>query len=217
NGKVTLRASAGIFYEWLNSSTYEQTLRVDGFRQQELQIVNPSYPDPGSIGIVPPINRYLLADELQMARNTRLSAGVDYAITPKIRLGTSYAHIRGTEVLRGLNLNAQIGGVRPDPRFGNVVEVVSDAESRQHTLNTFLNVSLSPPSPNPSKQLWDWKRLNFGVNYFVGRNENNTDGAFSVPATGSLAAEWGPASFDIRQRFNIFMLVQSLRNFNFNL
>src|SRR5262249_23793604 len=59
NGKTTLRASAGIFYDWLNSSIYEQTLRVDGFRQQELNIVNPSYPDPGSVGVVPPINRYL--------------------------------------------------------------------------------------------------------------------------------------------------------------
>ena len=29
-GKTTLRASAGVFYDWLSGGTYEQTLRVDG-------------------------------------------------------------------------------------------------------------------------------------------------------------------------------------------
>src|SRR5205807_8242320 len=124
NGKTTLRASAGIFYDWLNSGIYEQTLRVDGFRQQELNIANPTFPDPGNIGIVPPTNKYLLADDLQMARNTRVSVGVDYAMTSKVRIGTTYAHINGSGLLRGLNLNAPVNGIRPDPAFGNLVEVV---------------------------------------------------------------------------------------------
>jgi hypothetical protein len=45
-GKTSLRASAGVFYDFLSSGTYEQTLRVDGFHQQELDIVNPGYPVP---------------------------------------------------------------------------------------------------------------------------------------------------------------------------
>ena len=44
-GQTTLRASWGIFYDWLPTNTYEQTLRVDGFRQQEIDIVNPTYPE----------------------------------------------------------------------------------------------------------------------------------------------------------------------------
>ena len=47
SGKTTLRASTGIFYDWLDQGTYEQTLRVDGVHQRELDILNPSYPDPG--------------------------------------------------------------------------------------------------------------------------------------------------------------------------
>ena len=66
-----------MFYDWLKTNTYEQTLRVDGFRQHELNIINPSYPNPGDAGgTTPPTNRYLLADDLQMQRNFRLSAGV---------------------------------------------------------------------------------------------------------------------------------------------
>ncbi len=132
NGKTTLRASAGVFYDWLNSGTYEQTLRVDGFRQQELNIINPTFPDPGAVGTIPPINKYLLADDLQMAKNSRVSLGVDHAFTPKVRAGVTYAHVNGAGLLRGLNMNAPIDGVRPDPLFGNIVEVVGDAGMRRH-------------------------------------------------------------------------------------
>ena len=51
SGRTTLRASYGLFYNWLNANTYEQTLRVDGFRQQDLFIVDPPYPNPGSGGV----------------------------------------------------------------------------------------------------------------------------------------------------------------------
>jgi len=57
SGNTTLRASGGIFHGWLQTYTYEQTLRLDGTHQQELIVVNPSYPDPGSNGIVPPTNK----------------------------------------------------------------------------------------------------------------------------------------------------------------
>jgi hypothetical protein len=217
NGKTTLRASAGIFYDWLNSGTYEQTLRVDGFRQQEVNILDPTFPDPGSGGTIPPTNKYLLADDLQMARNSRVSVGVDHAFSSKVRAGVTYAHVRGSGLLRGLNENAPIDGIRPTAAFGNIVEVIGDAESQQNTVNTFLQVTISPPSPNPSKQLWNWKRTNFGVNYNWGRQRNNSDGAFSVPATGSLADDWGPGGNDIRHRLNAFFGTQALRNFNANL
>ena len=49
NGKTTVRAGGGLFYEWLDADTYEQTLRVDGVHQQDLVIVNPGYPVSGSL------------------------------------------------------------------------------------------------------------------------------------------------------------------------
>jgi len=63
-GKTTLRGSWGIFYDWLAPGTYEQTLRVDGVRQQELDIFDPSYPDPGSGGIETATNQYRLTGNL---------------------------------------------------------------------------------------------------------------------------------------------------------
>ena len=217
SGKTTLRASAGVFTDWLAANTYEQTLRVDGLRQQELNIVNPAYPDPGNVGLVPPINKYLLADDLQMARSVRLSAGVDYAFNPFSRLGVSYAHVSGTGMLRGLNLNAPVNGIRPNSALGNLVEVLGDAASRQNTMNVFMQISLAPPSMGPPKERWNWKRTNFGINYTLGKSENDTDGAFAVPATGSLAAEWGPAQNDVRHRLGAFFGANWFRPFNANL
>src|SRR5207245_3344666 len=76
-GQTTLRASTGIFYDWLPTGTYERSLRVDGIRQQELNVFNPSYPDPGGLGRIPPINKYLLAAGYHRPRIARCSAGAD--------------------------------------------------------------------------------------------------------------------------------------------
>jgi hypothetical protein len=219
SGKTSLRGSFGMFYDWLNAGTYEQTLRVDGFRQRELNIANPSYPDPGSVGSLSATNRYLLSEELPMVRNTRLSAGIDQTISPRLRLGANYAYTRGTGLLRGENLNAPMNGARPDPAFVNIVQVVADAASRQHIFSANAQISLSPPSPAPSGPRWNWKRTSFNVNYSSGRAENNTDGAFSLPATGSPAGEWGHTAFGEVRRHRLFLGINSsaLKNLNANI
>ncbi len=59
-GRRRYERTSGYFTDWLGTGTYEQTQRIDGFRQQELNILNPGYPDPGVAGMTPPTNRYLL-------------------------------------------------------------------------------------------------------------------------------------------------------------
>ncbi len=213
NGKTTLRTSWGIFYDWMTTNTYEQTLRVDGFRQRELNIIDPTFPDPsGSISIVTPVNRYLLDPELQNPKNSRLSGGVEYQVSPRMRASATYRYMRGIGLLRGQNLNAPLNGLRPDPVFGNVVEVVSDGRSRQHVLQ--LNAQTPPPAPPMGGgPLWDWKRWGFFSNYVYAHIDNNTDGPFATPATGSLADEWGPAPNSVRNRFIGGFTSSMLRNF----
>lgn len=217
NGKTSLRASAGIFYDWLNANIYEQTLRVDGFRQQELNVANPSFPDPGNIGNISATNRYLLRRDLPMVRNTRLSVGIDETVSPRVRIGANYAHTKGSGLLRGENLNAPVNGVRPDPAFVNIVQVVADAASRQHTLSVFSSFSLAPQSPALAAPRWNWKRTSLNLNYSTGRLENNTDGAFSLPFSGSPAGEWGQVPGEIRRhRFNVGISSSVLKNLNAN-
>ena len=155
------------------------------------------------------------ATDSQLPRTTRLSAGIDQRI-PKARLQMSavYAYLRGADQYRGNNLNAPVHGVRPDPAFGNVIEVVSDGRSRQHQLQTALTVNPGALLPVPSSApRINWKRTTLFVNYTFGVHDNNADGPFSIPANGGrLAGEWGPAASDVRHRFNTSLNNQIVRN-----
>ena len=212
DGKTTLRVSWGIFYDWLPTNTYEQTLRIDGFRQQELNIANPTYPEvPQTVAGVTPADRYLLDPGLEHPRNSRVSAGADYAFSPRYRVNVAYRQVRGTGILRGANLNAPVNGIRPFPEFGNVIQVVGDARMRQHSVNIGGNTN-PPQEQGRTSPRWNFKRFSFFGNYSLNWSENNSDGAFSVPATGDLSAEWGTSGGHAKHRFNGGFLTQAYRD-----
>jgi hypothetical protein len=163
-----------------------------------------------------------------------------------LSVNANYAHTTGDNLMRGLNLNGPVDGVRPDPSFANIVQVLGDAESTQHTFNVgatlnfnvprtggpaapggpimigggagMIMISGPPPPPppggasNPANARWNWRRMQIFGNFGYGRQFNNTDGAFSLPATGRIKDDWGPANFDIRRRFNIGWNSSQLRN-----
>jgi hypothetical protein len=212
NGKTTLRASWGIFYDWLPTNTYEQTIRINGFQQREINIANPPYPDaPLDFSSAAPADRYLLDPNLKHPRNSRVSWGVDHAFSPRFRLNAAYRYVRGQGLLRGLNLNAPIDGVRPSPGFGNVIQVVGDAAMRQHVWN-FGGQTNPPQEQGRTAARWNFRRFNFFGNYSLAWSENNTDGAFSVPATGNLDREWGNAFSHAKHRFQGAFLTQAYRD-----
>ncbi len=183
SGKTSIRGGTGWFNDWLGTSVYEQTLRVDGFRQQEVNVLNPSYPDPGSAGTTSPSNRYQLASDLQLPSSFSANAGIDQSLTASLRASATYTYRRSGTLLRGSNINAPVNGVRPDPRFSNVVEVVNDAGSRTHMIGGTLSfIKLN------------WKQTILMGNYTWSKTETNTTGPFSMPANGDdPSTEWGPA------------------------
>ncbi|HEX6162863.1 MAG TPA: TonB-dependent receptor [Vicinamibacterales bacterium] len=215
---TTLRASWGIFHDWLPTNTYEQTLRVDGFRQQEIDIVNPSYPVFNDLALLAaPVSRYVLGEDVVLPRSTRVSVGVDKRFSV-VQASATYAYTRGGAVARGVNLNAPLNGVRPDPRFGNIIEVTSDASSRLHQLQTSTSINQGALLPvNRTAPLISFKRVTWFINYTLAEARNNTDGAFTVAPTGDLDLEWGPANNDIRHRFSVQFNNQIVRNLGLGL
>jgi hypothetical protein len=147
HGKTTLRGSWGMFYDWLPTGIYLQTLQIDGVRQSEVNLVNPSYPDPGPVGSAPPTNRYLLGEERNMAYSQRLSAGIAQTISRRVSTNILYSYGYRYALLTGRNLNTPINGVRPDPDFANVVLASSAANGRQHNVNASANINLGPLPP----------------------------------------------------------------------
>jgi hypothetical protein len=185
HGRTAVRAGGGVFYDWLEADTYEQTLRVDGFRQQDLVIRNPGYPDPfdGSAEDVLPTSKYLLAEGLVMPTRNMATVGLTQQVSSTVSLNLNVMHMRGSNRLRGRNTNAPIDGLRPDAAFGNVTQVESTARVQATQVHTGLNFNIPA------------RRIMVFANYSFVDQKNDADGPFSLPANSyDLAAEWGPAA-----------------------
>jgi hypothetical protein len=212
-GTMTLRASWGIFHDWVSQNTYEQTLRVDGFHQKEVDLANPPYPDFNDLVLLAaPGNKYVWGDDVAMSKTNRLSLAIDRRFKV-IQASATYAYSRGGGIARGDNLNAPVNGVRPDPNFGNIIEVVSDASSRLHELQTNLTINQGALFPvNKAAPFVSFKRSTLFLNYTIANNRNNSDGAFSVAPSGDQDAEWGPSNNDVRHRLGINFNNQIIKN-----
>ncbi len=95
NGRTVLRGGVGLFYDWYDGQTYEQTLRVDGSRQSEIAINNPGFPDPylapsGSTIAILPSGRIVQARDLAMPSFLRANAAVEQSIG-NVRLMAGYS------------------------------------------------------------------------------------------------------------------------------
>jgi hypothetical protein len=165
---------------------FEQTLRVDGLRQQDLVVRNPGFPDPligdGSEEVLP-ASRYLLAPGLVMPQRALVNVGVRQQLAPMINLNVMYTHQEGFERFRGRNINAPLAdGTRPDPSFGNITQVESTARMRADSINAGINVNVPQ------------RRMFLFANYGWMRQYNDADGPFALPANSyDLAGEWGRA------------------------
>ncbi len=187
SGRTTVRGGGGIFYDWLDADTAEQTLRVDGVRQQDIVVRNPGYPDPfagGAAQQVLPTSKYALAGDLVMPTRAMFNVGLSQQLSRTLAANVSVTHTEGTDRLRGRNINApHADGSRPDPLLGNVTEVESTARMRGTSINTGLNMNI------PSRRTFLF------ANYSWIRQENDADGPFSLPANSyDLSGEWAAAA-----------------------
>ena len=192
SGKTTVRAGAGIFFDWLDAQAYEQAVQLDGTHQQIETIVQPGYPDPtpGGRSIVLPPGRVQFASVLDQPELRQAVVGIEQSIAAYVRVNTMLIHRTGSHLLRGVNINAPVNGVRPVAADGTVTEIRSIAGSRFDALSVNLNVAVPQ------------KRVFVAANYTLARSLDETDSPFGLPADNvNLAAERGPALGDARHRF----------------
>ena len=197
NGSITLRGGAGIFYDWFAAQVYEQTLRVDGQRQRDLVVANPSFPNPfiGGIQTIPPASRIQTDPELQIPYIMQSSIGLETNPFKLFRLMTNYQYQRGVHLLHGVNLNAPVAGLgRPDPTAGNITNVESSAYQSSHRLMVGIG-------PAKFVQGFFWN-----INYLLMKNTNEADGPFSLPSNNfNFRADRGPAANDFRHLVSGFV------------
>jgi hypothetical protein len=195
SGKTTLRAGGGIFFDWFDALNYQQAIQLDGTHQQIETIVQPGYPDAllGGRALVLPNGRVQLTPNLDQPQLFETVAGVEQQLPGAARLNVMYIRRRGSHDLRGVNINAPIAGVRPDPSAGTITEIRSTAASSFDGLSFNLNFM------NPQRRFF------LAANYMLSRSIDETDSPFSLAADATnLAAERGPALMDARHRFMSF-------------
>ena len=210
SGRTTVRGGAGIFYDWLDADTFEQTLRVDGVRQQDVVVRNPGYPDPFAGGAdqqILPTSKYTLAGSLVTPKRAMVNIGLSQQLSPTLSANVSFNRMEGTNRLRGRNSNAPVAnGSRPDPSLGNVTQVESTARMRGQMVNAGLNLNMPT------------RRTMLFANYSWVRQENDADGPFSLPANSyDLAGEWGPAAGVPRHTVSAIVNTTLLKNIRLGL
>jgi hypothetical protein len=199
NGKTTVRAGGGVFYDWFDAQSYEQTVQLDGTHQQVATILQPCYPEPslGGRALALPPGRVLFAPDRLQPEIREVMAGMERQLPGDVRVGAMYIRRRGLNQLRGVNINAPLAdGFRPDPSAGTITDIEPIASSQFDGL--LVNANYANPQ----------RRVFVSANYSLSRSIDEADTPFSLPAsTYDLAAERGPAANDSRHRF------MSLANF----
>ncbi|MGD9904612.1 MAG: carboxypeptidase regulatory-like domain-containing protein [Vicinamibacterales bacterium] len=188
--RTNVRGGWGLFYDWFESNVYEQTLRVDGVRQYDEIVLNPTYPlTAGSSGTALPASRIQAADRLDQPLVQQASIGFDKNLTETVGLRADYMFTRGYNMLRSVNVNAPVDGVRPDPTVGNVSEITSTGKRAQDRITVGLNWRI------PSRRIFT------NLMYQYANTRNFADSILSLPSDSTNPdADWGPSSDDIRHR-----------------
>ena len=188
--KTNVRGGWGLFYDWFDSNTYEQTLRANGISQFDEVVLNPTYPlTSTSAGTRLPASRIQTAAALDQPLEQQASIGFDRNLTPTFGIRADYMWTRGTGLLRSINVNAPINGVRPDSSVGNVTEISSAGRRAQDRVSVGLNFRV------PSRRIFT------NLMYQFANTRNSADSALSLPSNSNDPnADWGPAAQDIRHR-----------------
>ncbi|MGH9829240.1 MAG: TonB-dependent receptor domain-containing protein, partial [Blastocatellia bacterium] len=113
DGKLVVRAGAGIFHEWLDAGTFEQVLRDDGLHERDLVIQQPGFPNPliGGIPLALPPGKDILDPTVRLPYLEHASLGLQRSLPANLSLNISYSYERGVHLFRGHNVNAPLPGL----------------------------------------------------------------------------------------------------------
>jgi hypothetical protein len=210
---TVLRSGAGVFHVRLDNWVIREMLRLDGTRQYELVISNPSYPDPfqsGNVTIVPPSSRRVFDNDLATPYYTNVSFSLERSLPRNLFVSASFDYQRGSRILRSRDLNAPFPGTprdatgkipRPDPTQGNVWLLESAA------FIDWTGIKLS------MRQRFSIFNVNASYTYQLNAGDESWNGPFNNPSNNyDLNADWATVprhqfsgSINSRLPFGIFL------------
>ena len=134
-----LRAGFGVFYERQPVIIDQQSLLYGGSAIREIEIPNPSYPNPFPLGVTPQQVTPSVVTLVPAVHLPYLMQG-SLALEQKVGRGQNFLTlelmtVRGVHLYRTRDVNAPLPGsvIRPDPNFISIDQFESTATSRAYS------------------------------------------------------------------------------------
>ncbi|MGB0007315.1 MAG: carboxypeptidase regulatory-like domain-containing protein [Candidatus Sulfotelmatobacter sp.] len=197
--KVVLRGGFGIFYERFMEEQILEAERLNGITQEQFVIDNPTCPSltdfSSCTGAVVPATptTYQISPRLHAPYTMQTAISVERQLTKVSTLNVTYLNSRGFDQLLTINADAPFPGTPCSPACAvptaNLYRYVSEADFRQNQLIANTNWRIG-------------SKVQFFGYYVLNYANSDTSGVSSFPSNSyNISADYGRASFDIRNRF----------------
>jgi hypothetical protein len=204
--KTVIRGGFGVFYERFGRNLILQAKRLDGIRQQQFVVTDPTILDSiiftsSGVSNIPTIHSLaafaqpqttrVIATDLRIPTHFQTAISIERQLPFKTTISLSYINTSIRRQLRSRNINAPLNGIRPLPTAGNIFSYESTGRYDQNQLIVNFKSNFS-------------SHASFFGNYSFGGAKSDTDGAGNFPASSyDLSNEYGDSAQDIRHRFTL--------------
>ena len=201
--KTVIRAGYGWFYDRFSSAFVLDAIRQNGVDQQQYVINNPGFSEnapPASVlsslsTVAPTI--YQVSPHLRSSLNMQAAVGVEHQFGKIATTSVTYINSRGVHQYLSDNVNAFLPdsynaatgtGIRPNGTNENIYQFQSGGVYNQNQIVVNYTVRA--------------KRVSLFGFYMLGLAKADTSGATYFPSNQfDPGADYGRASFDVRNRF----------------
>src|SRR5712671_1440783 len=182
-GSTVIRSGVGIYYQRMWDWIVETQKRLDGSREYEIVINNPSYPDPfqnATATVVPPSTIRVTDPHIVAPYEMISSISLERTFKNNLFVSGKYEFKRGVHMFHSRDLNAPLPGqtTRPDSSRGITLNLESTGMSRSQIISLSVRQRFSI--------------FNVNASYGYYSLYSDTDGPFSAPSDNyNLRSDWG--------------------------